>query len=164
MGTAPNARLVTVNRAGFALVAVVAVAALALPRMVTRSAEFARSDQAIEVPTIPEVKIRRIQIPATETNPFDPAGTAWEPAPEKTTEPESSPGGDRPSLNGVLRIGPLQGVFTNQGFIGVGEKVGAGRLRDVGSGGVVIETSEGTSTVPIPGSRNERLQNLPKSE
>lgn len=155
-----TAAIAAVNRGLFAVVAAMALATLAVPWLVPTSVEFARGDDAVRVPEVADPGPRRLAVRAPSRNPFDRTGARWE-APDDTGQTAATkPAPDDANASGVIRIGPLRGVFTPDGFVAVGDSLGPGRLKEVAPGRIVVETPEGERVLPLDGSRAQRLERL----
>jgi hypothetical protein len=149
-------RFLLVNRLLYIAVAIAIGGALAVPWLLGRAPQPAGT--AVSVPVV------RAEMPALDTisfpvrNPFDAGGEEWIPAerPVASAGPVAAGG----SIRGVLRVGSVAGVFTEEGFVRVGDMLKEGRLEKVGAGEVVVSTPAGTRTLPLENGLRQRLETL----
>lgn len=153
-------RLVAINRALY--VGLVLAAAGVFTESYTVSSPI--PDHATPVPVsraeIPE--LRTIEPGLPSRNVFDPDGRPWRPAVREApmvTMPAKAPA-PQVRFRGLVRLGSVKGVFTDEGFVALGGDVESGRLEAVKGGTVVIRTSEGVREVPIDPDRENRRDAL----
>ena len=153
-------KLVVVNRALYVGLVLAVAGAAGVPLLVS----VRIPDQATPVPVsraeIPEPRTIEPGLPSR--NVFDPGGRPWRPAvgkPTVVTTPAKAPA-PRGRFRGLVRLGGVEGVFTDDGFVTVGGEVQGGRLEAVEDGKAVVRTSEGVRELPINPDREDRRDAL----
>lgn len=152
--------LVAVNRALWVGLVLAAAGVAGVPVLVS----IRIPDQATPVPVsraeIAELRTTEPGLPSR--NIFDPDGRPWRPAvqaPAIVATPSKTPAGPV-GFRGLVRLGGVRGVFTDDGFVALGGNVESGRLEAVERGKVTIRTSEGIREVPINPDRENRRDAL----
>jgi hypothetical protein len=130
--------------AGLAVLAALAVAAISLAPIVTPA-------KPVAVASVPAFKPggETALAAAPERNPFDPQGTAW----NTVLAGASAPVAPSAKLMGISTLRGLQGVFTSEGFIGVGRPFQDGILARVSDQAVVVRTAQGERRIALDESR-----------
>lgn len=151
--------VVTVNRALYLALGLVAAGVAALPAGV--STEPPAGAEAVSVPAVAVAGPRSYAIDMPERNPFAADGQHWRPEAQTPQISQPQPAGPKPvNLRGLIRIGSLEGVFVDDGYVAVGEALQGGRLEAATEGGAVIRSDQGERRLVLDPDRKKRRNAL----